>query len=560
VARRQQTLDGKNTAEAFEGLKADYAAARDSRFERRRIGLPGDGSAADYHLRAPSNYWRMMEKARDADRNDAVIGQLIDRAADNTVHDGITLDVQTGDEKLDKELAERWFEWSDDPDLCDVQGEHDFSQLARFAFRHTLVDGDCTALPSTEGAIQLNEGHRLRTPQNTTRNVVLGVLLDELRRRQEYWFTRDEIDPLRSVARVSDMRRVPVRDEEGYRQVFHVYNPKRVTQTRGVTALAPIFPTAGMFEDINFAKLVQQQVSSCFAIFRKRELDFQKSSSTDPLQKGEQETQTLSDGSRRLMEGIAPGMEVIGEPGEELTGFSPSVPNAEFFQHVELMLSIIGANLGLPLMMIFMDSTKTNFSGWRGASEQAKFGFRRNQRELVKRFHRPVYQWKLRQWLAEDSVLRAALNEVGRRAFFNHVWKPPGWRYIDPYKDAQADALAIDKVLKSPRQVSATNGGDFQETATELVQDHVYLLTELLTAAKALNQKFPEAGITWRDVKNPSAEQKAPAVGPGAGSQEPGARRKPGKPAPGDEQDADEEPAADEPTDDEPTADEEDEA
>src|SRR5690606_12224239 len=108
----------------------------------------------------------------------------------------------------------------------------------------------------------------------------------------------------------------------------------------------------------------------------------------------------------RQVEGVSPGMEVIGAPGEELQGFSPNVPNAEYFHQVKLILQIIGVNFGLPLCLVLMDGSETNFSGWRGAVDEARKGFVADQQNLMRRLHRPAYKWKVSQWLEDDSALR----------------------------------------------------------------------------------------------------------------------------------------------------------
>jgi lambda family phage portal protein len=492
--RRAQT---PTTAQAFEDFRADYQAAKTSRFRRNRTGLALSGSGADYHYRSESDYLRLMEQARDFDRNDALVGQTVDRAVVNTIQNGFRLDAMTPDDKLNADLEARWESWATDPDQCDVAGEQAFAAMEFLTLRHMIVDGDIIVLPTAEGALQLVEAHRLRTPSGTKKNVVHGVLLDERRRRLEYWLTRDDIDPMTAVRLVSEIKPYPVRDDEGQRQVFHVYNPKRVTQTRGVTAFAPIFDTAGMFEDINFAKLVQQQVVSSFAIFREREIG--APSLTRSAAKGEQTTETLSDGSTRLVEGIGPGMEIEGRPGEKLHGFSPNVPNAEFFSHVKLMLQIVGVNLGMPLIMVLLDASETNFSGWRGAMDQARLGFQWNQQALIRRFHRPCYLWKLRQWIAEDAAIRSALARLSK-GLYAHRWSAPNWPYIEPLKDAQADSMRISRLLTSPRRLHGERGRDYPEVAREIVEDNGSMIEQAAARADAINAKFPSAAVTWRDV------------------------------------------------------------
>ncbi len=484
-------------AEAWESIRADYAAAKVSRFRRRRSGLPGMGAGADYHYRSESDYLRILEYARDFDRNDIIVGQGVDRAVANTMQSGFVLDVQTPDEALNADLFDRWQAWANDPDACDLAGELTWDEQAWLAMRAMLVDGDIVALGTLEGPVQLIEAHRLRTPARTTRNVVHGVLLNDLRQRLEYWITRDDIDPSMPVSKVSDIVPYRVRDELGDRILFHLYNPKRVTQTRGVSAFAPMFDTLGMFEDVNFAKLVQQQIVSCFAIFREREKDFRGGA----FKKGDQTTETTAAGGTRVLEGIAPGMDILGAPGEKLQGFSPNVPNPEYFQHARLMLQLIGINLGLPLVLLLLDASETNFSGWRGAIDQARLGFRANQKAGVRRLHTPVYLWKLRQWIAEDAALRSAANRLGR-GFFAHEWSVPRWPYIEPHKDALGDATQIDNRLSSRRRLLDERGLDIDKLDGEIVRDNGRLLRLAIAEASAINAESPEAAVTWKDVLN----------------------------------------------------------
>jgi len=463
----------KSIASTFDGLRSDYAASKASRFRRRRTGISSMGSAADYHFRSEADYLRMLEYARDMDRNDAVIGQMVDRAVNNTIQNGMVPDPQTGDKETDAILLDLFTEWANDPQQCDVSGRFNFFDQQELVFRATLVDGDILPIPTSMGGIELIESHRLRTPSNTKRNVIHGVLLDDLRRRKEYWVTKDDVDPLFGLSRVSDTRPIAAYTEDGQPNAFHVYNPKRVSQTRGVTALAPVFDVAGMFEDINFAKLVQQQIVSCFAVIRNLDLGAKRIGTE---QYGDRETQALTDGAKRLIDEIAPGMELTGEPGEKIEGFSPNIPNPGAMEHFRLMLTLLGVNLGLPLVMVTMDASDTNFSGWRGAVDQARMGFKRNQRWMIDHFLKPVYRWKVRQWMDhvtgdERLARKAAELETKNLNIFKHEWTAPKWPYIQPLQDAQADALRVEKRQTSPRRQLKERGLDIDVIRSETVND-----------------------------------------------------------------------------------------
>lgn len=479
--------------EAFEDIRADYDMSRESRFVRRRTGLAPQGSSADYHYKVEQFYYDDIEKARDMDRNDSIVSQTVTRAVDNIVQEGFTLEPQTGDKQLDNELWSRWREWANDPESCDAQGEFTFHDFERFSCRAILVDGDIVHIGTEEGLLQPWEAHQIRSKTKRD-NTVFGVTMDGLRRRTSYWLIGDPIDP--NKAKDNEIE-LPVRDELGFRHLFHVYNPKRVSQTRGVTAFAPIFAVAGMRDDIDFAMLVQRQVASCFAIFRKRQYLPEAPHFTAGY--GEGSTEISGSGETRYIENIAPGMEVVGQPGEELQGFSPDIPGGGYEFQLKTILQTIGTNLGLPLCLVLMDGSETNFSGWRGAVDEARKGFKSNQRNLIKRFHEPVYRWKVRQWLNED----AALSKIANRSdlnVFGHKWSAPIWQYIDPVGDAQGDQIRLQNGLISPRRLHQERGRDWETLADETIADMEYAIRRAKEAARRINVQFQDSPVHWREL------------------------------------------------------------
>ena len=486
----------KTLASQFEQYRADYDMSREHRMQRKRTGLAPQGGTADWHYRVSEHFYRDMEKARDMDRNDAIVGQVVDRAVDNIVQGGFALDAKTGDKKLDANLKARWLEWSGDADQCDIAGESDWNQIEHMAMRSTLVDGDIAALGLSDGALQIIEAHTIQTT-TTHENTILGITIDQFRKHVKYWIQQDPTTPQNTK---ENAKPYDVRDSDGNRQIFHVYKKRRPTQTRGVTAFAPIFATAGMFEDINFAKLVQQQVVSCFAVFRQQSLTSTNEGDLPTSPDYGQRTSETDEAGTRYIDGVAPGMEIIGKPGQTLEGFSPNVPNAEFFSHVKLMLQLIGVNLGLPLCLVLMDGSETNFSGWRGAVDEARKGFKKNQSNLQKRFHEPIYKWKIRQWMESDPVLKRAAARP-KIDIFSHKWQPPTWQYIEPIKDAQGDVIRLQNMLTSPRRLHGEGGRDWEEISAETIEDNALAIDKAKRKAALINKKHPdESPVHWRDL------------------------------------------------------------
>ena len=465
---------------ANDQARADYRMSKQSRFLKRKTGLATGGGTGDYHIRNETDYYRDIEKARDMDRNDVMAGQMLDRLTVNIIQEGFAIDPKTGDKQLDADLKQRWNHEACDPEMMDIAGEMCFHDIEYNVARAMFRDGDCAVIGTDLGCYQFLESHVIQT-QGTKADTVLGITIDEYRRKQSLWVSQDSTDP--SNTRKAEEVEVKFRDEDGMRQVFHVYNPKRTTLTRGVTAFAPIFEQAGMLEDINFSKLVQQQIVSCFAIFRSQSVGGSLPSVDGGY--GSQTTETTSTGETRLLEGIAPGMEIVGAAGETLEGFSPNVPNSEYFQQVDLIMKLMSTAFGVPLMVLLLDASQTNFSGWRGAIDEARKGFRYHQHNLIKRFHSPAYCWRVKQWAADDPALQRAIDDAGLNAY-GHKWNPPAWNYIEPMKDATSDLLRLQNSLISPRRLHQERGRDYAEIVVETIDDNAAAIKLAIEKAKEL--------------------------------------------------------------------------
>lgn len=461
-----------------------YNASRANDFRKVRSGINYLGTSADYHWHNESDFYRAIEYFRDMDRNDGTIGQGISRAVCNIIQGGFVPEPNTGDADLDAYLFDYLSEWGA-TSLCDVAGISSFLELQYLVTRSYLLDGDIFAL-LLDGAeypqIQLIESHLCRSPglggnsTNGGNQIVLGVEMDAQRRRHGYWFAEDVTRPF-GVALGS--ARYEARDESNEPIVLHIASRTRPTMTRGASVLAPVIDYAGMIEDINRAKLIQQQMASCIAVMRLQ-------AAGNPIypaseQFGAQSIEQQPDGSTRTVETLRPGIIIEGRPGETFQGFSPNVPNSEYFEQVQLILRIVAANMGLPLGAFLLDASSTNFNGFRGANDEARRGFARHQRVLVEQFLAPVARHAILCRMARSPYLSEKYKAIGE-AVLRVKWRPPRWPYSQPEQDANADAIQLDNMTISPRRLHALRGADCDEIAIETVLDNEYAITQALEA------------------------------------------------------------------------------
>jgi capsid protein len=116
-------------------------------------------------------------------------------------------------------------------------------------------------------------------------------------------------------------------------------------------------------------------------------------------------------------------------------------------------------------------------------------GFRRNQRFLIELFHKPVREWKLRQFCADEPTLRAAAARLGS-AFFKSKWHLPTWPYIDPSKDADADLTRVRNCLASMTHVQGENSADWDEVFPQIIDERGNAIEAAIERANKINQKY----------------------------------------------------------------------
>ncbi|HEX8911076.1 MAG TPA: phage portal protein [Humisphaera sp.] len=484
MARRRPNQP--SAAASFYELRSEYAAMRDSRFRKRRPGVSGVGADADAHAWGDWDFVKMRETARAMVRDDAVVKPLVQRVVYNVVRTGFTYEPATGDDKLDLDLYQRWTAWATDAQACDVAGVHTFPDFERLALFSWIVDGDLFLAGTDEGTLQPFEAERAQSPARVRRRIVHGVEIDDRRRRLRYWFRKE--DPGRQFRGVvDDFEQVEAYDLDGHEQVWHLFDPMRFTQTRGVTAFHPVFDKAGMYEEIDFALLVKEQMAAFLAWEEQTTGDYQ----APGIQYGTQEAAGRPDGTTQVVEEMAAGTIARPPKGKSIKMHASPIVAADTMEHLRHTLQVLNLTLGLPLCVGTLDARETNFSSQRFVMDQAKLGFVTLQSQVEARLHRKVLAYKVRDWMATDPALRAAAGRSGVNVFA-HEWHKPRWPYVQPLQDAQAKQTELESGMTSLRRVAAERGDDFEQVADEAVKDNEYWIARAMEATERLKGKFPK--------------------------------------------------------------------
>lgn len=495
----------ENMAASIFDFKVDYDAMRNSDYVRRRSGLAPNGGGADYHIRNETEYLRLIELSRSLCQNATIIGKSIEKAATNIIGDGFTLCPETGDKDVNDLMFRKWAEWTTNRDLCDIAGEASWSEMEETAVISCIRDGDIIGIGTESGALQMIEAHQCRNPQrnrwNKTQNIVNGVEINEYRKRIRYHIRPESTDPYKTTQQKKSTA-YQVRDKNGVRVLFHFFVSDRVTATRGVTGLAPCFQRIAMFDDLDFAKLVQAQALSCIVAQRLRDKTVPAQMPTKMASLGATSQSTQNDGSSVEITQVSPGTSLTPNPGEKIEAFSPDIPNTNYFEHAKMLLTMFFLNIGLPYVMGMMDAAETNFSGWRAAVEEAKKGFKRTQKQLRDKWHKPIYIWRIHWLIASDPEVAAAYEKVGDK-IFNHRWRMPRWPYIQPVEDATAKVVRQANMLASPSRIHGEESQDWEEEVDQTINDIAYAIKQAIKKAEEITEEFKlDPPLHWRELLN----------------------------------------------------------
>lgn len=509
MTRRGQS---NSVCESMRELRADYGAANSSRFRRARR-LPSMGAGADYHIRDQHRYFELIEFARDMEHNAPLVRQAIRRLVANCNPGGMTPDPETGDKALDAHLMKRWKIDACNPRAIHAAGKLNFRRMTNVAFGRTVVDGDIFGLPLADGRVQTLESDRCRTPNLARkRGGVCGVEKDSLGAATRFWFTKQPYDGYSSIT-FDQVSPIEALTEDGEPNVFHVFCPERFSQSRGISALAPVLDVESMRDDLEFAQLIKNQVQACQTYARKIDpaawahLDLLGAFEKLRAEGGEYFLDQWANGNERKTVGVRPG-QVLQDPvpGVSYEMFSSDIPGDGFFALEKMVLTYLGLNLDLPLIVLLLDASDTTFSSYRHVLEQARQTYAEILDWFSMQWHRPIWRWKVLTWLEEgDAELLRFVGKFNgadeaRELLLNHAWHGLGEKYIEPVKDKTGDAIELHNSLTSRRRWARRRHGiDWDTLAAEIIDDNALAIRLAIEAATKLSDETG-VDINWREL------------------------------------------------------------
>lgn len=490
-------------------LKAEalqsYELARTAAQPGKKLSLTGPlGADADYHITNQNDFLRMVAYVRMMERNDPIIASARRRLRDNVNVGQMTPNPMTGSPTLDEHLKGVWQEYSTDADQFDAMGRFTFEEAADIVYVRTIFDGDCMAVPEGDsGQILHLEAHRCQTPTTSKVNRgACGVMTDEKGRPSVYYMTKKS-PAYGATIKVSDVEPIAARNADGWRNVFHCYQPDRFSLNRGITSLAPVGTAAGRRDDLEFAQILQAQVAACITLIEEvvdpmflKQMAANGALPDSPLP----DTFAAKDDAGFQMKTAAlhPGRVLTSRPGHKLSVNNGPNIGGGMFQLNDLLIEYMAMCLDLPSIVLRLDARNSNFSQFRNVLDQARATYGKHQRWCSTKYHKHVYRNLIRCRAASDKMIRDFVSKEGvltlqKSKALRHEWNSVGWKYPHPVDDAMGDVILLSSSMQSLEQYARKQYGfGADELIKRVVGDNQ---KAVIAAIKAAEEVFKETGV-----------------------------------------------------------------
>jgi lambda family phage portal protein len=425
-----------------------------------------------------------VARARWLVRNNGYAKQAVKAWAAAAVGTGIKPSSLIADAALKKTVAETWLTWTDQ---ADAEAVTEFYGLQRRVAREAFLSGEAFVrlrprrpedglivplqlqmLPSE----QLPAWHSTNAANGNA--IRMGIEFDAIGRRTAYWFLKNDPGDATIPPGQYDpaaFTRVPAE------QVIHVFDPIEAGQIRGMTGYAAATVKLFMLDIYDDAELERKKQAARFAAFLKHPLPPQDLMPLTP-------TAAPTGGLGGMDASMVPSMGPLPYygPGDfmelpygtELEFSQPADVGAGYEPFQFRTLLQIGAALGVPYSDITGDLTKTSYASSRAGMLQFRGEVEAFQHAvMVWQFLRPVYN----AWM--DAAVLAGALPITPSAYAAATAKyqafraiPPKFPWVDPLKDRQAEALAVQNGFKARSDVIEAEGYDPEETDARIAADH----------------------------------------------------------------------------------------
>ena len=496
-----------------------YDAAKKGRTEadwRSRM------TAADADVEADAT--TVINRARDASRDDALGASIVDGWVRNVVGTGIHVRASAANAADDTPLTEwnvwtdwHWKRWAENPALCDVEGRKSFVDFQALVERESVVAGQAIVVmsyrPSAEGPglqLQAIEPEQLDLAltrwDETGHDVIRGVEIDPYGRAVAYHVYIEGHPLTNYVGSRSGSVRLPVS------RVLHVFRQDRVRQSSGMSRLAPSLRDMWHKKMYRQYTMIRARLEACLGAAVQSPEGVEETALRGVLDRGLSDgaTQTTAGGSPEMT--FEPGMVWNLPAGKTVQFHAPQTPGGMYEPFTRVQSKEIAAGAGLDYPTVTRDFSGNSFAGQRQGLLELWKATDPETRRIVDHFCRPVWERFVTLCVLEGR--RGMARPVGwdddiQRAYYLRAdFQPPPKPWIDPANQGTAAKIGLELGLDTFKDLAAER----QKRWSDLLEDKAEVIRYAKTLGLTLAFETPSTPSSSPAPPAPSDAPKKPSV------------------------------------------------
>lgn len=420
-----------------------------------------------------NNIDTMRSRSRDIIRNSSIGSGIIKLMSRGVIGDGLrlmpaldntVLNLSQSDlKRLEKQIEQEFRIWAES-ESCDSEDSLDFYAMQDLVFSSYLENGDVFALlthiknSNNDYTLSVNiiESDMCVTPLSlkSKAGIIMGVEKNSVNAPISYYFKKlhavSENDAVMYFNNQEmDYRKIPARDNNGKKQILHIFKKVRAGQSRGIPFLAPVLEQLKQIERYADSELMASVISSKFTVFVKTPDG--ESIAPDSL---------IDEDIERPMQNkdiaLQDGAIIPLARGQEIDIANPARPNTAFAEFISFTIKKIGMGLALPYEVL-MQSFTASYSASRGSLLEAEKTFLKYRKEFINKFCTPIYERFFDEMVRLGKISAPNYHDpLYKKAYLGAVWIAPKKSSIDELKEVNAAIARIEAGL-SNKSIEALN-------------------------------------------------------------------------------------------------------
>jgi capsid protein len=432
--------------------------------------------------------YQLVNQSREFFRNNAIYRGMIDRATNYIVGNGFTLQAKTGDADLNSVIEKAWRQNWRRPEIRNILSGR---KCERMVCRELLTVGDVGILKLKPRKILLFEGEQ----------ITRGSWIDDGLDKDKYGKITKVYAGGYTKYGLIDRRTIK---EFSPDEFLLLVEPERPSSYRGVPPCQAAFPMLHRINDVCDSEAIAWQLLARIAVSVTRESGKQLAylesrTAPDKLQEEPELTTRIAELGYALI--------FHGSPGDKIQGIERNLPGRNFADSMTMFLRLLGLPLGLPLEVVLLDWTKSNYSQSRAVLEQAFQSFLGWQFELSEFFLNPIFTW----WnlgMIESGEAKKLHKDwtTDNEHILDHDWIRPTFPWIDQLKEFEAAAGKVDRCFNTHQAICKSLGRE----RDDVVNDRDEEIRDAIDKAHKIKKDTGE-DVPWQlfcGLEPPSDKQK----------------------------------------------------